>query len=381
MEPMAMLKAAASRVRDPVTGRSIQLAGMVQDVKLRPSGDLQCALVFDGGHAPHDRKGIAAALEANLKGMGFEGKLHTVHAGSVPERPAPQSPQAPPGRKADPVPGMTGPGMAPHGGPIQKKKIPGVTHIVAVASGKGGVGKSTVATNLAVALQRSGWSVGILDADIYGPSVPMMMNVQSRPMLDREQKKILPVMSYGVRCLSMGMLVDAEEAMIWRGPMVMGAVRQFLQDARWDGLDVLLIDLPPGTGDAQLTLIQAVDLSGAVIVTTPQEVALGDAVRGITMFRKLEVPLLGLVENMAYYELPDGTRDHVFGEGGGARTAARFETELLGQIPLQTTIRKGGDSGLPIALGDDATADAFRDVAARVRASLEARAGAEVQPS
>ena len=381
MEPMAMLKAAASRVRDPVTGRSIQLAGMVQDVKLRPSGDLQCALVFDGGHAPHDRKGIAAALEANLKGMGFEGKLHTVHAGSVPERPAPQSQQAPPGRKADPVPGMTGPGMAPHGGPIQKKKIPGVTHIVAVASGKGGVGKSTVATNLAVALQRSGWSVGILDADIYGPSVPMMMNVQSRPMLDREQKKILPVMSYGVRCLSMGMLVDAEEAMIWRGPMVMGAVRQFLQDARWDGLDVLLIDLPPGTGDAQLTLIQAVDLSGAVIVTTPQEVALGDAVRGITMFRKLEVPLLGLVENMAYYELPDGTRDHVFGEGGGARTAARFETELLGQIPLQTTIRKGGDSGLPIALGDDATADAFRDVAARVRASLEARTGAEVQPS
>ena len=169
--------------------------------------------------------------------------------------------------------------------------------------------------------------------------------------------------------------------MIWRGPMVMGAVRQFLQDARWDGLDVLLIDLPPGTGDAQLTLIQAVDLSGAVIVTTPQEVALGDAVRGITMFRKLEVPLLGLVENMAYYELPDGTRDHVFGEGGGARTAARFETELLGQIPLQTTIRKGGDSGLPIALGDDATADAFRDVAARVRASLEARTGAEVQPS
>jgi ATP-binding protein involved in chromosome partitioning len=367
-----MLKAAASRVRDPVSGRSIWLAGMVSAAKVRPNGDLQCELMFESAHAPHDRKGMIAALEANLAAVGFTGRLHALHGGAVPERAAPAS-TPPPARKPDAVPGMTGPGMAPHGGPIQKKQLEGVRHVVAIASGKGGVGKSTVATNLAVALQRSGWSVGILDADIYGPSVPIMMNVHSRPMVDRDSEKILPVMSYGVRCLSMGMLVEPDEAMIWRGPMVMGAVRQFLQQARWDGLDVLLIDLPPGTGDAQLTLIQAVDLAGAVIVTTPQEVALGDAVRGITMFQKLDVPLLGLVENMAYYELPDGTRDPIFGEGGGARTASRFDTELLGQIPLRTAIRKSGDAGLPIALGDDASAVAFADVAARVRARLEAR--------
>jgi ATP-binding protein involved in chromosome partitioning len=303
--------------------------------------------------------------------MGFEGRLHVMHTGAVPERQATKRPTAP--KSKDPVRGMSGAGMTPHGGAIQKQKLAGVKQVVAVASGKGGVGKSTVTTNLAVALQKKGLSVGILDADIYGPSVPMMMNVHSRPMLDRETKKILPVMSYGVRCLSMGMLVDAEEAMIWRGPMVMGAVRQFLQDASWDGLDLLLVDLPPGTGDIQLSLIQAVDLAGAVIVTTPQDVALGDAIRGITMFNKLEVPLLGLVENMAYYELPDGTRDHIFGEGGGVRTAERFETELLGQVPLRTAIRKGGDAGLPVALGDDATAQAFQAIADRVFTILESR--------
>jgi ATP-binding protein involved in chromosome partitioning len=246
--------------------------------------------------------------------------------------------------------------------------------VIAVASGKGGVGKSTVSTNLAVALRRLGHAVGLLDADIYGPSVPIMMNVHVKPMLDQDTRRILPVVSYGVRCLSMGMLVDADEAMIWRGPMVMGALRQFLQEARWDGLDYLVVDLPPGTGDAQLTLIQAVDLAGAVVVTTPQEVALGDAIRGITMFRKLEVPLLGLVENMAYYELPDGTRDYVFGEGGGARVAQRFETDLLGQVPLRSAIRQGGDQGLPAALGQGPDAEVFLQIAKQIAQKLPAGA-------
>jgi ATP-binding protein involved in chromosome partitioning len=286
-------------------------------------------------------------------------------------RPAPHAHgHAHPAKPQDPVKGMSGPGMQAHGGPIQKKPLEGVKHVIAIASGKGGVGKSTVSTNLAVALNRLGHSVGLLDADIYGPSVPTMMNVHERPMADAGTRKILPIPAHGVKCLSMGMLVDPEEAMIWRGPMVMGAVRQFLQDASWAGTDYLLIDLPPGTGDAQLTLIQAVDLSGAIVVTTPQPVALADAVRGITMFRKLDVPLLGVVENMAWYELPDGTRDYVFGQDGGKRTAQKYDTELLGQIPLRSALRAAGDEGTPIALGSSPTAEMFLSVARRVAEKL-----------
>jgi ATP-binding protein involved in chromosome partitioning len=246
-----------------------------------------------------------------------------------------------------------------------------VRHVIAVASGKGGVGKSTVSTNVAVALRREGYSVGLLDADVYGPSIPTMMNVSSRPMVD-EAQRILPVPAYGVRCLSMGMLVESHEAMIWRGPMVMGVIRQFLQDTLWGELDFLIIDLPPGTGDTQLTLIQAVDLAGAVIVTTPQKVALDDAVRGISMFRKLDVPLLGVVENMAYYPLPDGERDYVFGRDGGRRVAEQFETVLLGSIPLQTRIRRAGDDGLPAALGEDEAAESFRDIARQIASRFAA---------
>jgi len=370
-DPTLLLQPAATKVRDPVSGRSVWLAGMVRDPRVKGDGGLAFDVHFDAAHSPDDRRSIIEAIEANLRAEGFEGKVYALHAGAVPSPRAAARARA---RQHDPVPGMSGPGMQPHGGPIQKMKLEGVKHIVAVASGKGGVGKSTVATNLAVALQREGLQVGLLDADIYGPSVPTMMNIHQRPMMEPQTKKILPISSYGVRCLSMGMLVDADQAMIWRGPMVMSAVRQFLRDARWDGVDVLLIDLPPGTGDAQLTLVQAVDLSGAVIVTTPQPVALADAVRGISMFRKLEVPLLGLVENMAWYELPDGTRDHVFGEGGGVATAQRYETELLGQIPLRSAIRRGGDDGLPVALDDDPSGRAFQAIARRLVEKLEENA-------
>jgi ATP-binding protein involved in chromosome partitioning len=361
-DPVALLEPAATRVRDPITGRSVWLAGMVQNAKARGE-DLQFDLVFEPRHSPDDRKRIEAALEQNLKALGLTGRMRALHSGATPA--APDTPTRAPATR-DPVPGMTGPGLGPHGGPIVKKPLPGVRAVIAVASGKGGVGKSTVATNLAVGLGRLGWQVGLLDADVHGPSVPIMMNAHQRPMVAPGQKKILPIEAHGVRCLSMGMLVDPAEAMIWRGPMVMGAVRQFLQDAAWEGTDYLIIDLPPGTGDAQLTLIQAVDLAGAVIVTTPQDVALGDAIRGITMFRKLDVPLIGVVENMAWYELPDGRRDPVFGEGGGQRVATAHETELLAQIPLQTAIRLAGDEGVPAVLRDGPTGEAFLHLARRV---------------
>ena len=264
---------------------------------------------------------------------------------------------------------MSGGGLQPHGGPIQKQPVEGVRYIVCVASGKGGVGKSTIATNLAVGLGELGFAVGLLDADMYGPSLPTMMGVRSKPLVGHDQK-ILPVRAYGVRCLSMGLLVPEDQPMIWRGPMIMGALRNFLQDTAWGELDYLIVDLPPGTGDTQLSLIQSVDLSGAIVVTTPQQVALDDAVRGIAMFTKLGVPLLGLVENMAWYELPDGTRDPVFGEGGGVRTAKQYNTQLLAQIPLQTALRQAGDKGVPAVMGSDAAAAGLKRLVAAVAASL-----------
>ncbi len=362
IDPTPLLQPAATRVRDPLSGRSIWLAGMVGQHRY-DDGVFHVTLKFQDGHSGSDRKGISAALRGGLAALGFAGTVE------VQGEEMTSGPKTSSGGKGS-VRGMHGPGLAPHGGPIQKKPLAGVKHVIAVASGKGGVGKSTVSTNLAIGLSQLGRKVGLLDADVYGPSLPTMMNLTQRPMVNPETKKIMPVMAYGVRCISMGLLVDPKEAMIWRGPMVMGAVRQFIQDVNWDGLDDLIIDLPPGTGDTQLTLIQAVDIQGAIIVTTPQDVALADAVRGITMFEKLGVPLLGLVENMAYYALPDGTRDFVFGEGGGVRLASSVGTEVLGQVPLETAIRKGGDQGLPAALGSEPTAQAFHDIAARVAAML-----------
>ncbi len=371
-DPIALLEPAATRVRDPVSGRSVWLAGMIRHPRVR-DGALHFDLVFQAEHGPRDREAIAEALTANLRGLGFEGPVKALHAGELPRKPgAPQPARRGPSRPA--VPGMGGGGVQPHGGPIQRKPVEGLKHLVCITSAKGGVGKSTVATNLAVALHRLGHPTGLLDADIYGPSVPLMMDADRRPMVDPERRRILPVEAHGVRCLSIGQLTDTRQAMIWRGPMVSGAVRQFLQEADWSGLDYLVVDLPPGTGDIQLTLLQAVDISGAIVVTTPQEVALADAVRGIEMFRKLEVPLLGLVENMAWYELPDGTRDPVFGEGGGARVAREHGTELLGQIPLRSAIREGGDTGRPVALGDDASARAFLDLARAVAHKLPVEA-------
>ena len=258
-------------------------------------------------------------------------------------------------------------------GALDVELLPGVTHAIAVASGKGGVGKSTVAVNLAVGLAQKGARVGLLDADIYGPSIPLMMGVDERPAIDPTTHSIVPFDRWGVRFMSLGFLVDKDAAVIWRGPMVMKAVEQLLRDVGWGDLDVLVVDMPPGTGDAQLTLSQKVRLSGAVIVTTPQDVALADAIKGVAMFRKVGVPVLGIVENMSFFHCPHcGNRTDVFGHGGGRREAERLGAPFLGEIPLDAAIREGGDIGRPVVESDPRStlAAAFLSVADKVLMAL-----------
>ena len=237
--------------------------------------------------------------------------------------------------------------------------LEGVKKIVAVASGKGGVGKSTVSLNLAVSLVKLGYKVGLLDADIHGPSLPIMAGVSSKPY-SPDGKTIIPLEVFGIKMMSIGFLLPKEEAIIWRGPMLMGALQQMLQQVKWGDLDILLVDLPPGTGDVQLTLCQRFQLSGAIIVCTPQDLALADARRAITMFQKLKSPILGIVENMAYYMCPKcDHKDYVFGRNGARQEAQQLGVPFLGEIPLEITIREGGDSGRPIALIPGITADTF----------------------
>ena len=243
----------------------------------------------------------------------------------------------------------------------------GRTNILAIASGKGGVGKSTVAVNLAVALARQGFSVGLVDTDIYGPSIPTMFGINSEKPRVNERRKILPLERYGVKLLSMGFLTDSSQAVIWRGPMVSNAVRQFLGDAEWGDLDYLLLDLPPGTGDIQLTIVQTVSLTGAIIVSTPQKVALADARRGVAMFQNVNVPVLGIIENMAYFSPPDmpEKKYHIFGEGGARRLSEELEVPFLGEVPIEEHVRISGDSGVPFMIEDLASpsARAFNQLA------------------
>jgi ATP-binding protein involved in chromosome partitioning len=256
-----------------------------------------------------------------------------------------------------------------HGPDIAKADIlPGVRRVIAVASGKGGVGKSTVAVNLAVALAQAGQRVGLIDADVHGPSLPRMLGASAKPEV--RDGLMVPVPAWGVACMSIGFLVPEDQAMIWRGPMVMGALTQMLGQVAWGALDVMVIDLPPGTGDAQLTLSQKVDLAGAVIVSTPQDIALIDARRGVAMFRKVGVPILGLIENMSYFSCPQcGARHEVFGHGGAREEAARLGVAFLGQIPLLAAVRQAGDAGRPIVVAapDSEAALAFRAIAAEVQ--------------
>ncbi|MEP0985582.1 Mrp/NBP35 family ATP-binding protein [Ekhidna sp.] len=258
--------------------------------------------------------------------------------------------------------------------------LPGVKNIIAISSGKGGVGKSTVAANLAVALARTGADVGLIDADIYGPSIPTMFNCEfEQPGIVQEdgKNKIVPIQQYGVKLISIGFLTNSEDAVVWRGPMASSALRQFISDAKWGELDYLLIDLPPGTSDIHLTLVQAVPVTGALVVTTPQKVALADAQKGISMFKQpqINVPILGLVENMAWFtpvELPDN-KYFIFGEGGGKKLAEKNEVELLGQIPIVQSIRESGDNGYPAAMKDGDISDAFKKLAEQVAQQVAIR--------
>jgi ATP-binding protein involved in chromosome partitioning len=244
----------------------------------------------------------------------------------------------------------------------------GIRNVIAVASGKGGVGKSTVAVNIAVALAQAGAAVGLLDADVYGPNVPTMMGVDQLPAPPDDNGQLTPAEAHGVKLMSIGFLVKPEQAMVWRGPMLHNAIRQFIQDVKWGELDYLIVDMPPGTGDVQLSMAQTTPLSGAVIVTLPQSVSVDDARRGIEMFRQLQVPIMGVVENMSYLITPDGQKMDVFGEGGGERLAKEFDVNYIGAIPMDPEVRVGGDSGEPIVerFPDSDAAKALRMIASDV---------------
>ncbi|MBI1870874.1 MAG: Mrp/NBP35 family ATP-binding protein [Chlamydiae bacterium] len=251
---------------------------------------------------------------------------------------------------------------------LERREIPGVKNLIAVASGKGGVGKSTVAVNLACALQQLGKKVGLLDADIYGPSVPMMMGVQEKPRVT-DHNKLLPHVKHGISMMSLGFFLEGDNPVIWRGPMVTGAIRQLLNDCQWGELDYLVVDLPPGTGDAHISLVQLAPLKGAVIVTTPQDVALLDAKKGVLMFQKLEVEILGIVENMSYFICSHcHHKTDIFSQGGGLREAKRLNVPFLGEIPIDPAIRLGGDDGIPIvvSLPTSEVSKAFLEIARKV---------------
>ena len=386
----AILEPAATRVRDPVSGRSIWFSNMIQSPNLQDH-TISFEMHYTKEHTSEMKANIERHLHNKIIELGWKGHVAIVGKEQESANTEPSSTEATinenveqqkstrtslphnkdkaTAKEEDPVKGMSGAGMGPHGGPIKKLPIPGIKKIIAVASGKGGVGKSTVACNLALSLQKQGLKVGLMDADVYGPSLPIMMRVNGSPIANHE-RQIIPLEAYGIKCMSMGFMVEDTEPIIWRGPMVMGVIRQFFQNVAWGELDVLVVDLPPGTGDAQLTMIQAVNIDGAVIVTTPQQVAVMDAVRGIEMFIKLKVPVLGIIENMAYLDTPDGMRLHPFGEGGGRSTAKTYQVPYLGDIPLHEGIRLGGDIGMPAALSSDGLAIPFEHIATEVRTSL-----------
>ena len=355
-EVLTALKA----VIEPERKRDIVSLGMVSGIVVR-EGNVGFAIDVEAKKGPHMEPLRKAAEAAVLKLAGVSSVTAVLTAEREAAAAACTRARAPRRRKA------------PASG---KASVPGVGAIVAVASGKGGVGKSTTAANLALALKTLGLRVGVLDADIYGPSMPRMLGISGRPGT-AEGRKLKPLEGYGISCMSMGFLVPEDTPMIWRGPMVMSAIQQMLREVEWGELDVLVVDMPPGTGDAQLTLAQQVPLTGAVIVSTPQDIALLDARRGLNMFRKVDVPVFGIVENMSYFLCPHcGTRSEIFSHGGARREAARLGTEFLGEIPLDIVIRETSDGGQPIVVShpESAHAKVYVQIATRVwekaRASL-----------
>lgn len=320
-----------------------------------------------------------AAEKAVKEIPGVSGALVTLTA---EKRGGRTSDDAPPPPKPQPRPAAAAPAQHRHPPQpqraAQKPGIPGVGAIIAVASGKGGVGKSTTAVNLALGLQANGLKVGILDADIYGPSMPRLLGLTGRPETI-EGRILKPMENYGLKVMSMGFMVDEETPMIWRGPMVMSALTQMLREVAWGELDVLVVDMPPGTGDAQLTMAQQVPLAGAVVVSTPQDLALIDARKGLSMFRKVDVPLLGIVENMSYFIAPDtGKRYDIFGHGGARKEAERLNVPFLGEVPLHMDIRAHSDNGTPVTVvePDSEHAKIYRDIASKVWENMKGGNGA-----
>ena len=314
--------------------------------------------------------GAVVALTAEKKGGGMERAPAPRRAASTPPPPRHAAPRAPE------------PQGAPAGRQSGRRDVPGVKKIIAVASGKGGVGKSTTAVNLALGLLAAGLRVGLLDADIYGPSVPRLLAISGKPQTV-DGKILKPMEKYGLKVMSIGFLVEEETPMIWRGPMVMSALTQLLREVEWGELDILVVDMPPGTGDAQLTMAQQVPLAGAVIVSTPQDLALIDARKGLNMFRRVDVPVLGIVENMSYFIAPDtGKRYDIFGHGGARAEAEKLGIAFLGEVPLEMSIRETSDAGAPVVVSapESAHAETYRAIATAVAAQLEVGGGQDAAP-
>ena len=344
------IKNALKAVKYPGYSRDIVSFGLVKEVNAA-NGAVSVSMQLTSVNAEAAQQ-IKAESERVLKSLPGVKMVHVEV----------KQPAAAPGG----APGASGPSPW-----ANQNRVPGIKRVVAVASGKGGVGKSTVSVNLACALRHLGAKVGLLDCDIYGPSIPLMMGVQQRPGLS-EDEKMIPPTSHGVKLMSMGFLLDGDQPVIWRGPMIQRTIQQFITVVDWGELDFLLVDLPPGTGDAQLTLCQTVPLDGGVIVTTPQEASLGVVRKGIAMFEKVNVPILGIVENMSYFTAPNGDRIEIFGHGGGRAEAERRKVSFLGEVPIFTEIRAGGDRGVPVVVSapDQPAGQAFLRVAESLREKL-----------